>query len=327
MGNFFKLGALAAATVLCYAMPGLAQDLKIVLNRNTSNLAGFLASDQGLYKKHGADVEVVVAGSGAESNELLASGRVDGGTLGLGPSVIAWANGLDLVPLVKYRDGAEVYSIIVRKDAGISKIEDLKGKRVAVTKGTDPETAFILALKAHGVDYTDVQVLDSKWADHAPLLDRGDVVAVNANEPFGSLMVRNMSDKVQLIERLDPYYGNGGFMLFSQDSMNNSPEAVRAVVLAYWEAHQLIRTKPEMAIETLKTWLNLDDEIAKETIALFGARPLLTERTLEDLKINADLLSEAKKIRSVPDIDAFMARGFAYQDELGAIAEHAKFLE
>lgn len=327
MRNIFKIGVLLSAVIFCNAAPALAQDLKIVLNKNTSNLVGFLASDQELYKKHGADVEITVAGSGSESNELLASGRVDGGTLGLGPSVIAWANGLDLVPVVKYRDGAEVYSIIAHKDAGISTIEDLKGKRVGVTKGTDPETAFILALKAHGVDYADVQVLDSKWADHASLLERGDVAAVNANEPFGSLMLRNLSDKVQLIERLDPYYGNGGFMLFSQEAMKNKPEAVRAVVLAYWEAHQIIRTHPEIAAESLKKWLGIDDETAMETIALFGARPLLTERTQEDLHINADILSNSKKIRTVPDIDRLMAQGFAFQEEMKAKADYAAYLE
>lgn len=325
--RFSMKAPLLAAAITVLALPALAADLTIVLNRNTSNLAGYIASDLDLFKKHGADIEIVVAGSGSESNELMATGRVDGGTLGLGPTVITWANGFDFVPLVKYRDGAEVYSIIARKGAGISEIADLKGKRVAVTKGTDPETALILALQAHGLDYSDIQVLDSKWADHAALLDRGDVDAINANEPFGSLIARTMSDKAVLLERLGPYYGNGGFVLISKQAMEDKPEAAKALVLAYWEAHKIIKENPEVAIESIRKWLQLDDETARETITLFGARPLLTEKTVADLKINVELLKEGNRIRSVPDVDAAMAVGMAHQEQLRSNPDYAQYLE
>lgn len=316
-----------ATSATFFALPTFAEDLTLVLNRNTSNLAGFIASDLDLFRKHGADVGIVIAGTGSESNEMLATGRVDGGTLGLGPTVIAWANGFDFVPVVKYRDGAEVYSIVVRKDAGISEVSDLKGKRVAVTKGTDPETAFILALRAHGITYSDVQILDAKWADHAALLDRGDVDAVNANEPFGSLIVQSMSEKAELLERLGPYYGNGGFVLINRKAMEDKPDAVKAVVLAYWEAHEIIRENPDIAIESIKKWLQLDDDIANETINLFGARPLLTEKTIADLRINAELLHEGNKIRAIPDIDSPMADGMTYQEELRSNPDYTQYLE
>lgn len=304
--------------------PALAQseEMTIVLNRNTSNLVGFIAADQDLFKKHGVNVKIVVGSTGAESNEMLAAGRADGATLGLGPSAIAWANGVNLVPIVKYRDGAEVYSIIARKGSGIEKIADLKGKRVAVTKGTDPETGFILALQAHGVKYNEVKVLDARWADHAALLDRGDVDAANANEPFGSRMVKTMSEKVVLIERLDKYYGNGGFLLVTEKIAQSNPKAVKSLMLAYWEGHKIIRDEPGKAIASLRKWLNLDEETAKDTLALFGARPLLTEQTTKDLETNVQLLVDGNRIRSRPDVKGWMAKGFALQNELLANTEY-----
>lgn len=304
--------------------PALAQsdELTIVLNRNTSNLVGFIAADQDLFKKHGVNVKIVVGSTGAESNEMLAAGRADGATLGLGPSAIAWANGVNLVPIVKYRDGAEVYSIIARKGSGIEKIADLKGKRVAVTKGTDPETGFILALQAHGVKYNEVKVLDARWADHAALLDRGDVDAANANEPFGSRMAKTMSDKVVLIERLGKYYGNGGFLLVTEKVAQSNPKAVKSLTLAYWEGHKIIRDEPAKAIASLRKWLNLDEETAKDTLALFGARPLLTEQTTKDLETNVQLLVDGNRIRTRPDVKGWMAKGFALQNELLANAEY-----
>ena len=279
-------------------------------------MIGFLAADQHLFEKYGLDVTITVAATGSESNELLASGRADGGTLGLGTLVIAWANGQKLVPLAKYRDGATVYSIIARKGSGITKIEDLKGKKVAVTKGTDPETGFILALKAHGVSYSDVSVINAKWADMAALLDRGEVDAANANEPFGTKMLKTMSDKVEMIERLTPYYGDGGVIALSAASMKKYPKAAEAMALAYWEGHKIVRDHPELAVATLEKWLKLDKETAVDTLKTFGARPLLTDVTVKDLETNADIMIAGNKIRSRPDIASLMKPGFAVQNEL-----------
>lgn len=300
--------------------------LKIVLNRNTSNLVPYIAADQKLFEKYGVTAEISVVSSGAESNELLASGRMDGGTLGLGTAVIAWANGQTIIPVVKYRDGADVYSVIARKGIGITSIKDLKGKTVAVTKGTDPETAFILALKANGLSTRDVRIIDSKWADHAALLERGDIDAANANEPFGTKILKSIPDKVALVERLTPYYGNGGVMVLREQVLKDNPEAARGVVLAFWEAHQIIRDQPELAIASLKKWLQLDDETASDTLKFFGARPLLTEQTSKDLQTNVDLLVEGKKIRSKPDVAKFMNPGIALQQTLMTDPNYSKLL-
>jgi ABC-type nitrate/sulfonate/bicarbonate transport system substrate-binding protein len=290
--------------------------LHIVLNRNTSNLIGFLADDQHLFEKYGLDVKITVASNGSESNELLAAGRADGGTLGLGTLVIAWANGQKLVPLAKYRDGAAVYSIIARKGAGISKIEDIKGKKAAVTKGTDPETGFILALKAHGVAYSDVNVINAKWADMAALLDRGEIDVANANEPFGTKMLNTMSDKVVLIERLTPYYGDGGVIALSAAALAKYPKAGEALALAYWEGHKIVRDQPEKAVASLEKWLKLDKATAEESLKTFGAQPLMSDVTVKDLETNADIMLANNKIRSKPDIAALMKPAFAIQEEL-----------
>lgn len=318
-----------AAVLASNANDAQAQDkapLKIVLNRNTSNLVPYIAVDQKLFEKYGVPTDASVVSSGAESNELLASGRMDGGTLGLGTVVIAWANGQALIPVAKYRDGADVYSVIARKGGGVSSIKDLKGKTVAVTKGTDPETAFILALKANGLSPSDVRIIDSKWADHAALLERGDVDAANANEPFGTKMLKSLPDKVTLVERLTRYYGNGGVMVLREEVLKNNPKAAQAVVLAFWEAHKIIRDKPDLAVASLKKWLQLDDETAADTLKLFGARPLLTDQTSADLMTNIDLLVEGKKIRRKPDVAAFMDPGIALQKALMTDPEHRKLL-
>lgn len=300
--------------------------LKIVINRNTSNLVPFIAADNKLFQKYGLDVEIKVVNSGAESNEILASERADGGTLGLGTAVVSWSNGQKLIPVAKYRDGANVYSIIARKGAGISSIKDLKGKKVAVTKGTDPETAFILALKAHGLSADDVSIINAKWADQAALLDRGDVDAANANEPFGTKILKSLTDKVVLVERLGPYYGNGGLMVIRESVIEQYPVVAERMALTFWEGHQIIRKQPDLANASLKKWLQIDDETAKATLALFGARPLLTKQTVEDLKTNVELLIEGKKIRSRPDVVHFMEKGMAIQKRLSESDDYKKLL-
>lgn len=316
VGCIMQTRTAASAEMASATNPAGPIPLHVVLNRNTSNLIGFLAHDQHLFEKYGLDVKISVASNGAESNELLAAGRADGGTLGLGTLVIAWANGQKLVPLAKYRDGAAVYSIIARKGAGIAKIEDIKGKKAAVTKGTDPETGFILALRAHGVSYSDVNVINAKWADMAALLDRGEVDVANANEPFGTKMLNTMSDKVVLISRLTPYYGDGGVIALSAAALEKYPKAGEALALAYWEGHKIVRDQPEKAVATLEKWLKLDKATAEESLKTFGAQPLMSDVTVKDLETNADIMLANNKIRGKPDIAGLMQPAFAIQSRL-----------
>lgn len=309
LGIFAALASAAIMSGVAFADP-----IKLALTKSAVNIAGYVAKEEGIFEKNGLDIEIVLTASGAEANELLAAGRVDGATLGLGPTAIAWANGFKFWPIAKYGEGADVYAVMARADSGINSLSDLAGKRVAVAKGTDPETAFILGVEAVGQNYADIQKLDAAWSEHASLLTRGDVDAANTNEPFTSIILRDFGDEVKLVTRLGEWYLNGGFVMVSDDIF--AKDEAKAIALSYWEAHDLIRDDPEKAADILVKWLDIDPDIAKSSLEHFIANPLFGDRTVSDLHENFRILSEGGRIKSIPDFAATMEQSLNFQKAL-----------
>ena len=68
-------------------------------------------------------------------------------------------------------------ALVTRKDTGITKPADLKGKRVAVTRGTDPHIFLIRALQGAGLTERNAKLVLLQHPDGRTALDRGDVDA------------------------------------------------------------------------------------------------------------------------------------------------------
>src|SRR5437588_519426 len=76
-------------------------------------------------------------------------------------------------------------ALVTTKDSSISKVADLKGKKVAMVRGTDPHIFAVRALLAAGLSDKDITpVLVQQHADGGNLLIRGDVDAWAGLDPM-----------------------------------------------------------------------------------------------------------------------------------------------
>ena len=75
-------------------------------------------------------------------------------------------------------------ALVTRKDTGIAKVAELKGKRVAVTRGTDPHIFLVRALAEAGLTEKDVKLVLFQHADGRLALERGDVDAWAGLDPM-----------------------------------------------------------------------------------------------------------------------------------------------
>lgn len=114
------------------------------------------------FAKDGIKVEwTYFKGAGPAVNEALASKQLDFAILGDLAAIIGRANGLNTHFIVPAR-GANSY-LAVAADSGITKLEDLKGKRVTVFKGTAYQLSFDRALARVGLTERDLQVVNLDW--------------------------------------------------------------------------------------------------------------------------------------------------------------------
>lgn len=177
--------------------------LKVAAAGGTLHAPVFTAVEQGLFEKHGLDVEIVMFQSGVEMINGLLAGSHDVNTMGTIPFLSGVSNGFPLV-LIGHLHGnalAESYvdnvGIAARND--IASVEDLKGRKIGLPRGTGAEGYILGVLSQSGLSESDVELVNVKPPELPTALLNGDVDAISVWEPWLSTSAVNVSDAEQLI--------------------------------------------------------------------------------------------------------------------------------
>lgn len=130
----------------------------------------------------GISVEWVLSLGSNKALEYLNSGSVDFGSTAGAAALLAKVNGNPIKSIYVYSK-PEWTALVTRADTGISKIEDLKGKTVAVTRGTDPYIFLLRALASVGLSEKDITPVLIQHPDGKNALVNGDVDAWAGLDP------------------------------------------------------------------------------------------------------------------------------------------------
>ena len=144
--------------------------------------------DKGLlekeFAKDGITIRWVQTLGSNKALEFLNAGSIDFGSTAGSAALVAKINGNPIKSIYVY-SRPEWTALVTAKDSKITKVEDLKGKRVAVTRGTDPHIFLVRALLGAGLTEKDITpVLLQQHADGKTALIRGDVDAWAGLDPM-----------------------------------------------------------------------------------------------------------------------------------------------
>jgi sulfonate transport system substrate-binding protein len=135
------------------------------------------------FAKDGIGVRWVQTLGSNKALEFLNAGSIDFGSTAGAAALIARINGNPIKSVYVY-SRPEWTALVTRKDSGVSKVEDLKGKRVAVTRGTDPHIFLVRTLAAAKLTERDVRLVLLQHPDGRTALERGDVDAWAGLDPM-----------------------------------------------------------------------------------------------------------------------------------------------
>lgn len=172
MKNLFKSLAFGCALALT-VIASHAADLKEIriavpdLSAGTGNSGGGVVDvlrSQQIYEKAFADQGIKIQwiffkGAGPVINEAFANQQVDLAYLGDLAAIIGKSNGLDTRLLSAAARGIKHYLAVV-PGSGIKTLQDLKGKRVSVFRGTASQLSFDTALASQGLSEKDLKVIN-----------------------------------------------------------------------------------------------------------------------------------------------------------------------
>lgn len=185
--------------------------------------------------------QIFFAGTGPAQNEALAQGSIDIGTYGGVPNVIGLAGGIpaSVIYTSRNRNGGTFY-LGIANDSPYQTIKDLKGKRIAVQKGTNPHRSLVLLLVADGLKEKDVTIVNLQGAEALAAFNAGAVDAV-----FGGVNLLILRDQGKLrvigksLEKDDIQSG----VLVSHAFEKKHPDIVRRIVkvllrTSYWASQE-----------------------------------------------------------------------------------------
>ena len=180
-GLWAALG-LAAAGCLAYPSALAAKELTFAHQEMVLPLRVLMASGA-LEKATGYKINWRRFSAGGDVIRAMASGSVQVGEVGSSPIAAAASQGVDLKLFWILDEIVDAEQLIVRNGSGVSKLEELRGKTVAVPFVSTAHYQLITALKGVGLGQQDVRILNMRPPEIAAAWERGDIDATFVWDP------------------------------------------------------------------------------------------------------------------------------------------------
>ena len=229
----------AAASLLLAVVPPSAHAetlSEIRLDWATYNPISIVLKDQRLVEKafapDGVTVRWVQSRGSNKALEFLSASSIDFGSTAGSAALVARINGNPVKAIYVY-SAPEWTALVTRKESQIKSVADLKGKRVAVTRGTDPDIFLIRALAGVGLTEKDIKPVLLQHPDGRTALDRGDVDAWAGLDP---LMAAAEIENGDVLFYRNKSANTYGVLDVREAFAKDHPDAVRKVLAAYEEA-------------------------------------------------------------------------------------------
>lgn len=261
-----------------------------------------IVKDQKLLEKTLPNTQIkwVFSQGSNRSLEYLNSNSIDfASTAGLA-AVLSRANGSP-IKTVYVQSQPEWTALVIAKNSPIKSLKDLKGKKIAATKGTDPFLFTLQALDTVGLSKRDVQLVHLQHPDGKTALERGQVDAWAGLDPLMA------SAQIQSGAKL--LYRNVGFNSYSvlsvkEDFAKQSPEAVEAVIKAYEQARKWAKANPDKVAALLAQESKLPLPVAKLQLSRTNFDQSIPSATqAQALKRSGKILTEEDLVRKGTNVN------------------------
>src|SRR6187551_323596 len=237
-----------------------------------------IAVNQGFYKKHGLDVEIIKTNTTAAVQAMLA-GKMQMAT-GAGAAAFVTATLEGAPPFVLVASWVNVFPYKIMAQKGIKKVEDLKGKtgHVGAPFGTIPDTALRFALNRLKIDpEKDVKLVQHSNADPASILaamEKGEVQFGILAPPFDLIAERRGYEMLLSLPSLGiPWQQNGELVAASY--LKSNRDNVLRLLRATAEAEKFYFDQKDKTIEIMTEYLGRPRD---ETEYAYNQYKLWTDR-------------------------------------------------
>ncbi|TDD32057.1 transporter substrate-binding domain-containing protein [Actinomadura sp. KC06] len=275
------------------------------------NVAVYLAQKEGLFEDQGLKVQIKQVQQSTQAIPALVKGDINA-IAGANYVSFLQANDKGTVKLSVLAESASLTShfmdVLVLPDSNVRTPKDLEGKKVAVNILNNVQSLTLNAiLTANNVDAAKVDYIQVPFGQMAAALERGQVDAIHAVEPFTTDTQKKLGARVAVDGGAEPVTNLpiSGFVT-TQDFTKKNPKTAAAFQRAIFAAQQLASTDRAPVEKILPSYTKIDARVA-QVITLPGYPSTLTTNRMQRV---VDLMTAAGLLKQKPDLKTvlFQAR-------------------
>jgi sulfonate transport system substrate-binding protein len=325
VASIVSLSALSRAEdkpkVIRIGYPGVGVGGRPIVGGTWFAYAANKAQFENEFKKDGIEVKwTYFLQAGPALNEAYANNLLDVELLGDLPSLVGRASGLDY--RVVLAGGRNIpTAVVVPADSRITSIEELRGKRVGIFKGTNIQISANRILAAHGLSEKDLRVVNLNGVAQQSALASKDIDAIFTSLSGAIAWGDQGLSRTIYVSSKDPKASNAGTnitTLVSQRFIDKYPSIVQRIVNIQLKAAAL-QIDPKNHDDIFKEWSKSGTAYSSFKRAYVGINLAREQSPLLDNEIRTiykNALTDAKKyglVRKVYDVDAWFEPKFLSQ--------------
>ena len=214
-------------------------------------------------------------------------------------AVLARANGSPIKAVYVY-SRPEWTALVVDRDSDIESIQDLRGKKIAATKGTDPYLFLMRALQSAGIKKSEVEIVNLQHADGRHAMEQERVDAWAGLDPLMADSEINAGSR--LIYR-NVAFNTYGFLNVTEKFAEEHPEAVKTVIECYERARKWMLENPEKAAGVLAEEAGISPQVARRQLQRndFG-NPVIGREHINALTEASSVLLDEQLVKPGTDV-------------------------
>jgi sulfonate transport system substrate-binding protein len=243
----------------------------------------------------GIDIKWTEFSAGPAMLEALNVGSIDFGTVGEAPPIFAQAAGADLLYVANQPPAPAGEAILVPKDSPLKSVAELKGKKVALNKGSNVHYLLVKALEKAGVPYSAIQPVFLAPADARAAFEKGAIDAWVIWDSFFAAAEKQLGARILADGK--GLVSNHQFYLASRGYADKNSQVIQAIVDELSRLDAWAIKHPTEVAKVLAPQIGLDlgiTEVAAGRFA-YGIKPITPAVAAEQQKI-ADAFFELKLI-------------------------------
>jgi sulfonate transport system substrate-binding protein len=210
-------------------------------------------------RPHGVAVDWVLSLGSNKANQFLQAGVVEFGSTAGSAALLARANGSPIKTVFLY-SRPEWTALVIAKDSPLKTVRDLRGKKIAATRGTDPWFFLLRSLQTAGLQPDDVQLVDLQHPDGRTALERGQVDAWAGLDPH---MAASQLDAGSRLLYRNVAFNTYGALNAREDFLAAQPQIAQTVLTVYERARAYAAANVDEVAAILADASHLDRRVAE----------------------------------------------------------------